>query len=104
MCYSVARRKHEIGIRMALGAQRRDVLQMAVGAGVRMAACGMAAGLAGGLLLTRVLGTFLYGVKTTDRITFCLVCAILVAAALLASYLPARRAAAVHPMAALRRE
>ena len=71
---------------------------------LRMAALGIAAGLAGALLVTRVLKTFLYGLEPTDRITFCLVCAILGAAAFLASYLPARRAASVDPMAALRRE
>jgi putative ABC transport system permease protein len=104
MSYSVARRTHEIGIRMALGAERSDVLQMVVGSGLRMAAIGMAIGLAGALLITRVLRTFLYGVEPTDRTTFCMVCAILGAAAFFASYLPARRAATVDPMAALRRE
>jgi putative ABC transport system permease protein len=104
MSYSVARRTHEIGLRMALGARPGDVLRMVVGAGLRVAAFGVAIGLAGALLVTRVLGTFLYGVETTDRITFCLVCAILGAAAFWASYLPARRAATVDPMAALRQE
>ena len=104
MSYSVARRTHEIGLRMALGAGRSDVLRMVVGGGLRMAALGMAIGLAGALLVTRVLRTFLYGIEPTDRTTFCLVCAILGAAAFVASYLPARRAATVDPMAALRRE
>jgi len=104
MSYSVMRRTHEIGIRMALGARQRDVLQMVVSAGLRMAACGMAIGLAGALILTRVLGAFLYGVEPTDLLTFCLVCMILGAAAFWASYLPARRAAKVDPMAALRSE
>jgi predicted permease len=104
MSYSVARRTHEIGLRMALGAGRSDVLRMVVGSGLRMAAFGMAIGLAGALLVTRVLRTFLYGIEPTDRTTFCLVCAILGAAAVFASYLPARRAATVDPMAALRRE
>jgi putative ABC transport system permease protein len=102
MSYSVARRTHEIGLRMALGAERSDVLRLVVGAGLRMAATGMAVGLAGALLVTRVLKAFLYGVEPTDRITFCVVCAILGAAAFIASYLPARRAAAVDPMIALR--
>jgi len=104
MSYSVARRTHEIGIRMALGAGRSHVLLMVVGAGLRMAAFGMAIGLAGALAVVRVLRTFLYGIEPTDRFTFCLVCAILGAAAFLASYLPARRAAGVNPIAALWRE
>lgn len=104
MSYAVARRTHEIGIRMALGAQPRDVLQMMLAAGMRTAAGGMAVGLAGALYATRVLRTFLYGIQTTDRITFAVVCAILGAVALLASYLPARRAAFVDPMVALHRE
>jgi putative ABC transport system permease protein len=104
MSCSVARRTHEIGIRMALGAQRGDVLRMVVGDGLRIAACGTAVGLAGALYLTRVLKTFLYGLKPTDLATLCVVCATLLAAAFLASYLPARRAAAVNPVVALRRE
>jgi putative ABC transport system permease protein len=104
LSYSVARRTHEIGIRMALGAARGDVLRMVVNGGMRMTGFGIAIGLAGALLATRVLRAFLYGVDATDGITFGLVCAILSAAALLASYLPARRAAAVDPMVALRRE
>jgi len=104
MSYAVARRTHEIGLRMALGAGRSEVLRLVVGAGLRMTAYGMAAGLAGALALTRVLRTFLYGVAPTDAATFTLVTAVLAAAAFCASYLPARRAAAVEPMAALRRE
>jgi len=104
MSYFVAQRTHEIGLRMALGADRSDVLRMVVKAGLRMAAFGISIGLAGALLVTRVLRTFLYGIESNDRITFCLVCAILGAAAFLATYLPARRAATVDPMAALRRE
>ena len=104
MSYSVVRRTHEIGVRMALGAKRSDVLRLVVGSGLRMAAFGMAIGLAGALLLTRVLRTFLYGIEPTDRTTFFLVCAILGAAVFFASYLPARRAATVDPMTALRRE
>jgi putative ABC transport system permease protein len=89
---------------MALGAGRSDVLRMVVASGLRMAAFGMAIGLAGALFITRVLKSFLYGIEPTDRTTFFLVSAILGAAALLASYLPARRAASVDPMSALRRE
>ena len=104
MSYSVTRRTHEIGIRMALGARRSDVLRMVVASGLRMAAFGMAMGLAGALFITRILKTFLYGIGPTDGTTFFLVSAILGAAALLASYLPARRAASVDPMSALRQE
>ena len=89
---------------MALGAARADVLQMVVKSGLRMAAFGIATGLAGALLATRVLKSFLYGVESTDPITFCLVCTLLGIAALVASYLPAQRAATVDPMIALRRE
>jgi putative ABC transport system permease protein len=104
MSYSVARRTHEIGIRMALGAERSDVLGMVVASGLRMAAFGVAIGLAGALLVTRVLKTFLYGVEPTDATTFVSVSAILAASAFFASYLPARRAATVDPMSALRQE
>ena len=104
MSYSVARRTHEIGLRMALGARRGDVLRMVVGSGLRIAAFGMAIGIGGALLVTRVLKTFLYGIEPTDPTNFCLVGAILGTAAFFASYLPARRAASVEPMAALRRE
>jgi putative ABC transport system permease protein len=77
---------------------------MVLASGLRMAAFGMAIGLAGGLFITRILKTFLYGIGPTDGTTFFLVSAILGAAALLASYLPARRAASVDPMSALRQE
>jgi putative ABC transport system permease protein len=104
MSYAVTRRAHEIGLRMALGAGRRDVLRMVVGAGLGMAAFGMALGLAGALFVTRVLRTFLFGITPTDPTTFCLVCGIVAAAAFLASYLPARRAASLDPMSVLRQE
>ncbi len=102
--YSVARRTHEIGLRMALGAGRADVLGMVVKSGLRMAGIGIALGLAGALLATRVLKTFLYGVEPADPLTFGIVCSVLGATALAASYLPACRAARVDPMEALRRE
>ncbi len=104
MSYAVTRRTHEIGLRMALGAERRHILRMVVRSGLRMAALGMAIGLAGALAVTRVLKTFLYGIGPTDRITFAMVCAVLGAAVFFSSYLPARRAANVDPMTALRRE
>jgi putative ABC transport system permease protein len=104
MSYFVAQRTHEIGLRMALGAGRSDVVRMVVKVGLRMAAFGISIGLAGALLVTRVLRTFLYGIDSNDAITFCIAGAVLGTAALLASYLPARRASTVDPMAALRRE
>jgi putative ABC transport system permease protein len=104
MSYSVARRTHEIGVRMALGAEHSDVLGMVMGSGLRLAASGMAIGLAGALFVTRLLKTVLYGIKPADLTTLSIVCAILGAAALLASYLPARRASTVDPMTALHQE
>jgi len=104
MSYAVARRTHEIGVRMALGADRSVVLRMVVGSGLRIALFGMAFGLAGALWATRALKKFLYGIEPTDVTTFVVVSVLLGAAALLACYLPARRAATIDPMAALRRE
>lgn len=104
LSYSVAQRTQEISLRMALGADPDDVLRMVVNAGLRIAAFGIAIGLIGSLMATRVLKTFLYGVESTDGVTFSLVCVILAVAVLVASYLPARRAAMVDPMTALRRD
>lgn len=104
MAYSVTRRTHEIGIRIALGAQRRDVLHMVMSEGLRVALAGVVIGLAGALALTRVLSSFLYGVDAADVTTYAAVCLMLIAAASLASYLPARRATKVDPLEALRYE
>jgi putative ABC transport system permease protein len=102
--YSVAQRTHEIGIRMALGAQARDVLRMVLGQGVTLALGGIALGLLGSLALTRLQSAMLFGVRPTDLLTFMSVSVLLAAVALLASYGPARRATQVDPLVALRHE
>ena len=104
MAYAVSERTHEIGIRMALGADRGNVLSMVVGQALVLALVGAGIGLAGALGLTRLLSSLLYGVAPTDPLTFGLAPLVLVAVSLLASYLPARRATRVDPMAALRYE
>jgi putative ABC transport system permease protein len=104
MAYSVSRRTREIGVRVALGARSRDVLTMILGQGVRTIAVGIAIGLAGSLALTRAVESQLFGVTATDPLTFAAVVLLLVASALLACYVPARRAAKVDPMVALRYE
>jgi putative ABC transport system permease protein len=104
MSYSVAQRTHEIGIRVALGAQREEVLRLVVGQGLALALIGTAGGLAGALALTRYLRTLLFNVSPTDWLTFTAVPVVLCAVALAASYLPARRAMRVDPMQALRYE
>jgi putative ABC transport system permease protein len=102
--YSVAQRTREIGIRMALGARRNDVFRMILAQGARLAGLGIAIGLLCSLAVTRTLARFLYGVQPTDPLTFLSVSLLLVAVALLACYLPARRATEVDPMIALRHE
>jgi len=104
LAYTVARRTNEIGIRMALGARKSDVLQLVVGQGMVLAFAGLALGMVGALGLTRFLASLLYGVKPSDALTFVAVSFILIAVALLASYIPARRAMKVDPMVALRYE
>jgi putative ABC transport system permease protein len=100
--YSVAQQSREIGIRRALGAQRRDVMALVVSQGARVTMIGLALGIGGALLLTRVLSRLLYGVTATDPVTFAVVTLLLGAVALAATYIPARRAATVDPMQALR--
>ncbi|HJT79966.1 MAG TPA: ABC transporter permease [Chthoniobacterales bacterium] len=102
MAYSVAQRRQEIGIRMALGAQRRDVLQMIVAAGMRLAGVGVALGVIAALVLTRLLQTLLYGVKPFDPPTFGGVAVLLGMIALLACAVPAYRAARANPISVLR--
>jgi putative ABC transport system permease protein len=102
--YSVARRTREIGVRVALGARPRAVVAMVVGQGVAMAVVGVVIGLAAALGLARVLASALYGVSASDPVTFTLVAVAVVGATLLACYVPARRAARIDPMVALRSE
>lgn len=104
MAYSVSQRVHEIGVRVALGAKPRDVLLLTISQAMSVATIGLAMGLVGSLGLTHFLTSFLYGVKPTDFATFVIACALLSATALLACYLPARRAARVDPLIALRNE
>ena len=104
MSYSVAQRSHEIGIRVALGAQREQVLRLVVGQGLILALIGTAAGLAGAFALTRYLKTLLFDVSATDPLTFITVPLILCGVSLAASYFPARRAMRVDPIIALRYE
>jgi putative ABC transport system permease protein len=102
MSYSVAQRTREIGIRMALGAQRSDVLKMTVFQGLKLVALGVMIGLAAAFVLTRVMSSLLFGVSATDPLTFITISVVLMTVALLASYIPALRATRIDPMVALR--
>ncbi len=104
LSYAVSRRTHEIGVRMALGAQSSDVLRLVVGQGMRMTLIGVALGVAAALALTRVMRSMLFEISATDPATFATIALLLVIVAVLASYIPARRATKVDPLMTLRRE
>jgi putative ABC transport system permease protein len=104
MNYSATQRTHEIGIRMALGATRADVMRLVVGNGMLLTCIGIAIGIAASIALTRVMQSFLFGVGATDAVTFVSVSALLIVVALIANYIPARKATRVDPIIALRYE
>jgi len=102
--YSVAQRRHEIGIRMALGAQRGSVLRLVLGQGVAATLTGVSIGVVGALALTKMLAGMLFGITPRDPATFAICCVVVAGVALLATGLPARRAARIDPAEALRHE
>ncbi|MGB6460432.1 MAG: FtsX-like permease family protein, partial [Candidatus Acidiferrum sp.] len=104
LSYMVAQRTRDIGIRIALGASTGKIVWNVLASGVRLAGTGLLVGLAGALAATRLLASLLYGVRPTDAVTFAIVSLLLLGVALLASYLPARRAMRVDPIVALRHE
>jgi putative ABC transport system permease protein len=104
MAYNVSQRTHEIGVRMAVGARRRDVLKLVIGQSARLAAVGFAAGVLAAFALTRLMTRLLFEVTPTDPATFATVALMMMAVVLLASFVPARRAMKVDPMVALRHE
>jgi putative ABC transport system permease protein len=104
MNYSATQRTHEVGIRMALGATRADIMRLVVGNGMLLTLIGIGIGIVASIGLTRVMQSFLFGVGATDAVTFIAVSALLIAVALVANYIPARKATRVNPVIALRYE
>jgi putative ABC transport system permease protein len=104
IAYSVAQRTHEMGVRMALGAARGDVMRLVLSESIGIAAAGVALGVAGAALLTRMMSSLLFGVTAQDPLTYGAGAGLLLAVAILASYIPARRATRVEPATALRAE
>jgi putative ABC transport system permease protein len=104
MAYAVTQRRREIGVRMALGADRRDVLRLVLSRALRIVLAGVIAGLAGAVGVTRVLQRFLFGVTPTDPLAFTLVTLLLIGVGLMAAWVPARRATRIDPSVALRAE
>ena len=104
LSYSVSQRRQEIGVRVALGAERRDVIRLVVGHGLKLAGAGIVLGVLGALAVTPLIRTLLYNVTPTDPASFGGVATFLLLVALAASYIPARRATAVDPIIALRNE
>jgi putative ABC transport system permease protein len=104
MAYTFSQRTHEIGVRVALGAQRSDILRMALGEGMLLVAIGLGVGLIGAAIVTRFLRSMLYSVTATDPLTFASIALLLAAVALLACFIPAQRATQVDPLVALRED
>jgi len=104
LSYSISLRTHEIGVRSALGATQRDILRMVLGEGLLLTLAGVGLGIAASVGLTRLLNSLLYGVRPRDPLTFAVLALLLAGVAVFATYFPARRAAKVEPMRALRHE
>jgi putative ABC transport system permease protein len=104
MSYTVSQRTREIGLRMALGAQKGDVLKLVLGEGFLLTLAGTGLGLAGAFGLTRLMSSLLFGISNSDPLTYVSISVLIIVVAMLACYLPARRASAVSPMTALRYE